>query len=81
MRSVDKLPAATTSERAFNHAAIVTLVGMAVYPYSFELAVLAAASGAPFIAQGGIEMLLDLRTYFHDIRGRNRVRNFQRINS
>lgn len=80
MRSVDKLPAATTSERTFNHAAIITLIGIAVYPYSSELAVLAAVSGAPCIAQGGIEMLLDLRTYFHDIRGRNRVGSFKRIN-
>jgi hypothetical protein len=80
MRLVDKLPVATTSERAFNHAAIFTLIGIAVYPYSSELTVLAAVSGSPFIAQGGIEMLLDLRTYFHDIRGRNRVGSLKKIN-
>jgi hypothetical protein len=74
MRSVEKTFILHTPERFVQHGLVISAVGLAISAQSPDLAVLATALGLPLMVPGMFEMCLDWKTYFKDIRGRNRIR-------
>ncbi len=74
MRSTERPFTLDTPERFVQHGIVIGAVGLAISAQSPDLAVLATTLGLPLIVPGVFEMCLDLKTYFKDIRGRNRIR-------
>ena len=75
MRSIERPFTLHTPERFVQHGLVISAVGLAISSQSPDLAVLATALGLPLMVPGMFEMCLDLKTYFKDIRGRDRIRH------
>jgi hypothetical protein len=73
MRKVEKTVTPDFPERYLRHGFVVGMIAWGISAQSPDAAIFASIIGFSLMAPGVVEMGLDLKTYFNDVRGRHRI--------